>query len=227
MTFRLDEVVPWGRSFDEYVEMFALSDADLESRILGCGDGPASFNASLTRRNGRVVSCDPIYRFSRDEIRSRIAETATTIGVELARNADEFVWNRFDSVESVIETRMSAMEEFLLDLPSGKRAGRYVDASLPQLPFAEGEFGLALCSHLLFLYSEQHDLGFHVATIRELSRVATETRIFPLVELGSAPSRHLQPVMHALSNFGLRSEVVPVTYEFQKGGNEMLVITHE
>ena len=48
--FTLDEVVPWGRSFDEYRLMFALSDMDLELRILGCADGPVSLNAVATRR---------------------------------------------------------------------------------------------------------------------------------------------------------------------------------
>jgi hypothetical protein len=75
VTFTLTDVVPWGRSFDEYVAMFHLADADLARSILGCGDGPASFNAELTRRGGRVVSADPIYRFSADQIRSRIDAT--------------------------------------------------------------------------------------------------------------------------------------------------------
>ena len=58
--FTLDKVVPWGRSFDEYQQLFALTPADLERRILGCGDGPAAFNAEATRRGARVVSCDPL-----------------------------------------------------------------------------------------------------------------------------------------------------------------------
>ena len=72
MAFRLEEVVPWGRSFEEYQAMFALSDKDLSGRILGCADGPASFNAGLTKRGGKIVSADPLYRFSREEIRNRI-----------------------------------------------------------------------------------------------------------------------------------------------------------
>jgi hypothetical protein len=36
--FTLQQVVPWGRSFDEYRAMFALTDVDLEGRIFGCGD---------------------------------------------------------------------------------------------------------------------------------------------------------------------------------------------
>lgn len=50
--FRLDKVVPWGRSFEEYVAMFNLTKEDLGRRILGCGDGPAGFNAELTKRGG-------------------------------------------------------------------------------------------------------------------------------------------------------------------------------
>jgi hypothetical protein len=33
--FTLDHVVPWGRSFDEYRRMFALTSEDLDRRILG------------------------------------------------------------------------------------------------------------------------------------------------------------------------------------------------
>jgi len=40
MGFTLAKVVPWGRSYDEYIRMFSLTEADLGLRILGCGDGP-------------------------------------------------------------------------------------------------------------------------------------------------------------------------------------------
>jgi hypothetical protein len=46
--FTLDLVSPWGRSFEDFRRMFALSDADLRLRILGCADGPASFNVEFT-----------------------------------------------------------------------------------------------------------------------------------------------------------------------------------
>jgi len=36
MGFTLEKVVPWGRSYDEYVSMFGLSEADLRLRVLGC-----------------------------------------------------------------------------------------------------------------------------------------------------------------------------------------------
>jgi hypothetical protein len=86
-------------------------------------------------------------------------------------------------------------------------------------------FDLALCSHFLFLYSEQCDTTFHVQSIIELSRTASEVRIFPLLELGARPSRHLPAVMGALASTGLDVTLVPVPYAFQKGGNQMLRVS--
>ncbi len=51
----LTSVVPWGRSFSEYQAMFSLNESDLTKTILGCGDGPASFNAELTKAGGNVI----------------------------------------------------------------------------------------------------------------------------------------------------------------------------
>ena len=99
MAFRLEEVVPWGRSFEEYQAMFALSDKDLSGRILGCADGPASFNAGLTKRGGKIVSADPLYRFSREEIRNRIDQVFENVLGETRKNAHEFVWETIPSVE--------------------------------------------------------------------------------------------------------------------------------
>ena len=226
MSFTLQDVVPWGRSFEEYVAMFALTDADLQGRILGCGDGPASFNAELTNRGGRVVSVDPLYRFSAEEIRRRIAETCAEVMEQTRKNAHEFVWRHIASVDELERVRMAAMEAFLADYPRGLREGRYVDGELPHLSFGEGEFQLVVCSHLLFLYSEQLSEEAHVESIRELCRVANEVRIFPLLELGARPSRHLPAVAARLRDEGYYVAIVPVPYEFQRGGNRMMRVTH-
>jgi hypothetical protein len=182
--FTLDQVVPWGRSFAEYQQLFALTPADLDCRILGCGDGPAAFNAEATRHGARVVSCDPLYAFSRAEIDGRIAATCDTVLEQTRRHADQFVWGHgIASIEELGEVRLRAMRVFLEDYEAGLAEGRYVEAALPVLPFADGEFDLALCSHLLFLYSAQFDEAFHRASIRELCRVAAEVRVLPLLTL--------------------------------------------
>jgi ubiquinone/menaquinone biosynthesis C-methylase UbiE len=120
---------------------------------------------------------------------------------------------------------MAAMEEFLSDYPQGMDQGRYVDGELPHLPFGDAEFDLAICSHLLFLYSEQLTKEFHIASIKELCRVASEVRGFPLLELGARKSRHLQTIMNDITAEGYSVTIVPVPYEFQRGGNQMMKIT--
>ena len=63
MSVTLDHVVPWGRSLDEYRQMFMLSNEEMASGILGVGDGPASFNSEMKVLDHTVVSIDPIYAF--------------------------------------------------------------------------------------------------------------------------------------------------------------------
>jgi hypothetical protein len=215
--FTLDKVVPWGRSFDEYQQLFALTPGDLERRILGCGDGPAAFNAEATRRGARVVSSDPLYAFSRDDIEARIAATCDTVLEQTRRHADQFVWGHgIASIDDLGGVRMRAMRVFLEDYDAGKAAGRYVDARLPTLSFADGSFDLALC------YSAQFDEAFHRASVRELCRVAAEVRIFPLLALDGSRSPFVEACVAEARASGAEAEMVKVPYEFQRGGNEML-----
>jgi hypothetical protein len=204
--------------------MFALSERDLAGRILGCGDGPASFNSVLTKRGGRAVSVDPLYRFSADEIRARIRETRPDVLEQTRRNRHEFVWRDIPCVEELGRIRMAAMEEFLRDFPASRREGRYIQGRLPALPFEDGEFDIALCSHFLFLYSGRLSEDFHVQCIREMCRVAREARIFPLLELGAAKSRHIENVIARLKSEGFTAVIEAVPYEFQRGGDQMLKV---
>ena len=227
MAFTLNEIVPWGRSYEEYRDMFALSEENLSERILGCADGPASFNAGLTAQGGAVVSVDPLYRFSREEIRSRIDQVFDTVLTETRKNAHEFVWKTILSVDHLGQTRRKAMDDFLDDYHEGQEEGRYIDASLPEIPFREKEFDLALCSHYLFLYSPHLSLDFHLRSIRELCRVAREVRIFPLLELGAVPSRHLEDVQKKLREQEYTVSIISVDYEFQRGGNLMMKVKND
>ena len=97
-----------------------------------------------------------------------------------------------------------------------------VTGELPQLPFFDATFDLALCSHLLFQQGELHDVQFHLRALRELCRVAHEVRVFPLLEASGAGSRHLPEVLSTLEAEGYSVKIEPVDYEFQKGGNQML-----
>ncbi|MBE9259017.1 SAM-dependent methyltransferase [Dolichospermum sp. LEGE 00246] len=221
---KLNEVVPWGKTLQEYKLMFNLSEIDLNKKILGCGDGPASFNAEMTELGYSVVSIDPIYEFSGNQIRQRVQETYESIISQVKQNVDHYIWNNFHDPEQLGYARLAAMEKFLLDYEIGRIKGRYLWQSLPKLELADNQFELCVCSHLLFLYSDHLSLDFHIASIHELLRISKEVRIFPLLKLDCEPSPYLDLVIKNLSSQQFDVKVQPVAYEFQKGGNQMLKI---
>lgn len=222
MSFELTDIVPFGRSYEEYLVMFALDGNDRLRRILDCGGGPAAFNAGLTRLGGSVVSVDPIYAFDADAIRARIDVVVPEVAEKLKANRENFRWDRNGSPEELVALRKAAMDTFLADYPAGRREGRYVVGALPNLPAIGDAFDLALVSHLLFLYGDHLGLDFHLQAIRQLVRRAREVRVFPLADLNARPSPYLEPVRRALAAEGIESEVKAVDYESQKGVNQLL-----
>lgn len=222
----LTEVVPWGRTFDEYVRIFELRPEDLRKRILDCGGGPASFTAEATQRGLAVVACDPVYRFSAEDIERRVHEVYPIMLAGMRDERERFDWRYAGSPEAVAERRLVAAGRFLEDLPPGLQAGRYIAAGLPSLPFADRLFDLVLSSHFLFLYSDQLSLEFHVAGIREMLRVGSEVRAYPLLALDGRYSPHVEPVMEELHRAGYETELVDIDFKFQKGATQLLRVRH-
>jgi hypothetical protein len=222
MPVHYENIVPWGRSYTEYVAMFGLTPYFLSKKVLGCGDGPAAFNAVGNAFGCKITSIDPIFSLSKKEIEKQINKTFGEVINQTKANWEKFNWEMFGDVEGLGKIRMKSMLQFLSDFEQGLEEKRYVAAELPNLPFANNTFDLALCSHFLFLYSGHLDLEFHQKAIKEMLRVASEVRIFPVVDLNSNCSAHLEPIMQLFPN----SELVTVNYEFQKGGNQMLKINH-
>ncbi len=221
----------WSRSFEEYRLIFGLTESDLGGLILGCGDGPASFNAEATALGHRVISCDPTYEYLGTEFERGVEACYDVVVSQVKENIDKYNWSYFRDPDHLGQYRLAAMRKFLADFDLGKQAGRYVTASLPELPFEDGQFSLALVSHLLFLYSSQFDCDFHVAAVEELLRVACEIRMFPLVDLNRQWSPHVGPVREHLERAGFQVEIVAVEYEFQKAkdhaGNRMMRIRRD
>jgi len=224
MVMQLDRVVPFGRSLGEYKLMFDLSTQDLQQKILGVGDGPASFNAEGTEIGVDITSIDPLYQFSGAEIRRRFNEVVDLIIDQVIATPDNWIWRYYRNPQELKAGRIKAMETFLADYDLGKQAGRYQVQELPSLNFADRTFDLALCSHFLFLYSEQCSQDFHLASIKEMLRVSQEVRVFPLLTLMQKESPYLEFIQTEFSNLNYSVEVRTVPYELQPGGNQMLVI---
>ena len=224
MAVNLDQIIPWGRSRREYGLMFSLVETDLSAGVLDCGGGPASFTAEISRSGYGAVSVDPIYAYSGPEIRARFELMADPMLAQVRATPDDWTWGYHRDPDELLAHRRAALETFLADYGCGLREGRYILGELPSLPFDSGSFGLALCSHLLFLYSDLLSEAFHIQSLRELCRVAREVRIFPLVTLRHVLSPHLAAVRSALEAEGWTSEIVRVNYEVQRGANQMLKV---
>ena len=222
---QLSQIVPWGRTLAEYVGMFALSQQDLgrahpwlrgRPRELQRGNVRARLPGCVMRSTLRLQqpgTTAAVRRDIRDDDGPDAGPARTILCGELSRLSRP--WARCARPQC---------NAFLRDFARGKLASRYVVSALPHLAFADHAFDLGLCSNFLFLYSEHLGTAFHIAALRELCRIATEVRVFPLVDLDGRVSPHLAGALTALQRDGFHAAVRAVPYEFLKGANEMLVI---
>lgn len=224
MVMELEKVVPFGRSMDEYKNMFVLSASDLNKKIVGVGDGPASFNAQMYDLGKTVVSIDPLYVFRAEEIENQFYSVVDNIIAQVKATPSDWVWSYHKSPEHLKENRVKVLRRFVSDYEKGKAQGRYIVGELPKLGFADREFQLAVCSHFLFLYSDHLTYEFHRASVLEMARVASEVRIFPLLTLVLKVSPYVQPLIDELKSQGFAVGVEKVGYELQRDGSEMLRI---
>lgn len=219
--FKLDGIVPWGRRLDEYSAFFALKDILPRARILDIGGGPSSFACEAAQLGFDVHAVDPIYACEGRVIRERFDATAPAMRTGLWSAAYRFKWKYYGSEEQIYRRRLEALNLFLGDFEGAGRE-RYLSGALPDLPFGDRAFDLALISHLLFLYGDELDGDFHILALREAMRVADEVRVFPLVNLDGRPSSHLPDVMRALADDGFEVGTELVDFEFQLGATRML-----
>lgn len=227
----LPRIVFLGRSVEEYRAIWGFGPEDLVGRrVLDCPCGPASFVAACRAGGVEAVGCDPVLASPLEEIRRRgerdRIETAAALaahGPALA-GRDPAAWNR---------EKARALEAFLADVsafgPRGRSPdGRYVAASLPDLPFEDRSFDLVLSAHLLFTYAsveqgglvgaaESLDLSAHLAAIDELGRTsAAELRLFPVYSHDPATPKvhpHLEPVRARLHERGFVTELARSGYD--------------
>ena len=223
MEFKLENVTPFGRSYEEYINMFDLKD-DLDKKILGIADGPAAFNAHMHQQGKQVISCDPIYQFNVDELRVQIEKHFKVVVEQMHKNSAMFAFKHFKTVQEMADGRYEAMQVFLHDYAQAEQ-GRYIHAKLPNLPFEDKYFDLSICSHFLLLYAEHLDFNFHTEAIEELLRVSKEVRIFPITNLNATRSKHVEPLIAFFDKKGYSVTIKKVDYESQKGSDQMLIIT--
>ena len=107
--FKLENVVPWGRSLQDYIRMFNLSEQDLQKSIIDCAAESSSFNTEQYQAGNSVISCNSIYQFTTEQIKNIITQTYPIIIQDLEANYHKFVWQDIKSPEELGNIRISAL----------------------------------------------------------------------------------------------------------------------
>jgi SAM-dependent methyltransferase len=213
------------RSFAEYEAMFSLSASDLAGRVLDCPAGAASFTAHAARLGALATAVDPVYAIAPRELRRLVVSEQDRGSAHTIAGSDRYVWDFYGDSVGHRAMRWASALTFVDDIAA--HPDRYVVGSLPALPFDDGQFDLVLSSHFLFTYADRLDGRFHHRALVELLRVCSgEVRVFPLLDQGGhALGQMTEEVLGWLRRGGATAEVRPVAYEFQRGGNQMLVLS--
>ena len=164
------------------------------------------------------------YEFDKDAIEVQGHKTIEKIYQDTSW-MDVYKMDFYKSKENHRNHRENALKAFVNDFNKKD----YVFAKLPNLPFENNYFDLALSSHLLFVYDNMLDYEFHKNSILEMLRVSKEVRIFPLVDFKNSRvseeknfSPFLYKILEELKDF--KCEIVKVDFEFQPKANYYLKI---
>ena len=185
---QLEGVIFYGRLGEHALQMFGL-EQELQqwqgARVLDCPGGPGSLAALLGAAGVEVTACDPLYALSNAELRQRSLDD---LDLSLRKSATSSMLRPGFDLEPVRRSHLDSLERFLADRDAHPE--RYVAASLPELPFNDGQFDLVLCGHLLFSYAPVADgglmlgsgldLNWHRIALAELQRVScNQVRLYP------------------------------------------------
>ncbi|SDM84567.1 hypothetical protein SAMN04488137_2212 [Fictibacillus solisalsi] len=220
----LERIVFIGRTFEEYFDMFSLSEEELQGKkILDCPGGACSFTAVGSKSGLDITACDIAYYHSGVDLKNKGLQDIEHAMEHMQKAQNNYKWGYFKDIEGLRNHRLSALQDCAKDIEESSE--RYIPVKLPSLPFRNEEFDILLSAHFLFMYADRLDYQFHIETLNELLRVTKEeVRIFPLVDLGGKRYENLDKLISYLADNGCTVEEVKVRYEFQANANSMLKI---
>jgi hypothetical protein len=213
------------RSFREYEAMFSLTVSDLSGQVLDCPGGASSFTVEASDLGAQVTAVDPVYAMSTPALHELVMVQPDRGSAHTAAGSDRYEWDFYGDIEGHRDMRKRSAALFARDFEVHRE--RYVPAPLPFLPFEDRQFDLVLSSHFLFTYADRLDQDFHFHALVELYRVSRrEVRVFPLLDQGGHSREEMTGhLMALLRRQGIEAKISTVPYEFQRGGNQMLVLS--
>lgn len=203
---------------DDYCYMFALSQNELQMKILNYQAGVDSFGEQMANRQLAVKNIDPLYQWPLTQIKTLQATAQQALRENLKQHPTYYYQPEY--IEKLLPRQNAGV--FFKDFSAGLTGGRYVAAQLPNLPFANETFDLALVKFFLFTDTHSLSLAFHLQAIQELLRVANEVRIYPLVTRQGEISPWVGEVIAQLQKLNCDSEIMVSKLQLQNQGNTLL-----
>lgn len=223
----LDRIIFIGRTYEEYLSMFRLTQEEIRSlRILDCPGGACSFTATANNQGGSVISADIAYGVSSEKLLHKGKQDIEHAIQQISKVRERYVWDYFSDIKDLSKHRYEALETCTNDIQVHPEC--YIQTVLPRLPFQDNEFDLILSAHFLFMYSDRLTEEFQQATLTEFMRVARqEIRIYPITQMNGDRSPVVEPLIDYAKKRGWKAEIISVPYEFQAGAVHMLSLTNE
>ena len=195
----------FGRLATDYQAMFGTTLESLAGkRVLDCPSGPSSFVAQACAAGVNAIGVDPLYAHAANELRNRCLDDIDYTVRQMAKH--DAAYGDLD-LQAYANNKRQALELFLPDYESDRAGQRYINASLPKLPFANRHFDHTLSAHLLVTYSDSavggclsnspFTLEWHLAAVLEMMRVTRGSlHIYPTTTRTKPARRH--PYMDAI-----------------------------
>lgn len=217
------------RSWEEYIRMFALKESQLSgASLVDVGAGASSFTASALERGIDAVAVDPLFALDEQSVLQHAKEELNISGAKVAALKQRMDWSHYGSYERYQRLREQSLEKFSASFTNPSQRKCYIAAGLPRLPFADGQFSLVLCSHLLFLYEQELDFSFHIESVMELLRICRpggQVRIYPLFNLAYQPYSRMEALLTELHGTGAHITWEDTQLPFIPGSKQLLCIT--
>ena len=200
----------WIHAFEDYLNMFKLSEDDLNKSILVTPANISNFNVIQHQQDRPTISSDPIYMNGIEEVANYTANRLKTLENKLAQLGDP--WDQ----EQTRRKWREIAHSFLRDFPAGFDSGRYSSCTESDFLKQNSRFDLALCPRCSL---EAEHKGYQEALnqITTLCSIAKVVRVFININLKSSIETILGPLMVHLqqNHYGLSFHEIKVHSPFQ------------
>lgn len=198
MTHNSETAFGWFHTYEDYLDMFKLSESDLKKNIVVYPADISNFAHRMSKKNNPVICIDEKYHHDLTSIVAYINQRESDLNQKLN------LIDKWKNKDQIKKKWSLAIHEFISDYETGKRANRYQCGNSDFLLNTEQKFDLALCPKCPF-QDKKNDHQLPLNLIRHLCQAARRVRIFVNISDLHSVKTNLGPIMVDLqqSNYGI------------------------